>query len=106
VILAGSAAEAMPIVERDRPDVVLSDIEMPHEDGYALMRRIRELPMDRGGLTPAAALTAYAGTGDRIKILDAGFQMHVPKPVQPAELAAVVASLSGRSRPMPPPTRP
>jgi len=104
VIVAGSAAEAMPIVERDRPDVVLSDIEMPEEDGYSLMRRIRELPTDRGGLTPAAALTAYAGTEDRIRVLDAGFQMHVPKPVQPAELAAVVASLSGRSRPMPSPT--
>jgi signal transduction histidine kinase/ActR/RegA family two-component response regulator len=90
----GSADEAVPVLKRSRPHVILSDIEMPDEDGYSLMRRIRQLPVDEGGMTPAAALTAYASTEDRMRALGAGFQMHVPKPVQPAELAAVVASLA------------
>ncbi len=90
----GSAEEAVSLVKRSRPDVILSDIEMPEEDGYSLMRRIRLLAPVEGGRTPAAALTAYAGTEDRMRALAAGFQIHVPKPVQPAELAAVVASLA------------
>ena len=73
--------------------MLLSDIEMPGEDGYALIRRIRARPPEQGGRLPAAALTAYARTEDRMQALLAGFHMHVPKPVQPAELAAVVASL-------------
>ncbi len=97
VTTAGSAAEAYASLARTRPHVLLSDIEMPAEDGYSLMRRIRLLPAEQGGLVPAAALTAYAGAEDRIRALEAGFQMHVPKPVQPAELAVVVASLARRS---------
>jgi CheY-like chemotaxis protein len=94
VMSASSAEEAIPALKKHRPHVVLSDIEMPEEDGYSLIRRIRLLPPEDGGLTPAAALTAYAGTEDRMRALAAGFQIHVAKPVQPAELAAVVASLA------------
>jgi PAS domain S-box-containing protein len=94
----GSSAEALVALENERPDVLLSDIEMPEEDGYALMRAIRALPADRGGRVPAAALTAYARAEDRMQALLAGFHLHMPKPVQPAELAAVVASLAGRMR--------
>jgi CheY-like chemotaxis protein len=78
------------------PHVIVTDIEMPHEDGYSFIRRIRSLPPDAGGKLPAAALTAYASASDRMKVLAAGFNMHVAKPVQPAELAMIVASLAGR----------
>jgi PAS domain S-box-containing protein len=94
----GSAAEALAALEAERPDVLLSDIEMPGQDGYWLMRTIRALPPEKGGRVPAAALTAYARTEDRMQALLAGFHLHMPKPVQPAELAAVVASLAGRTR--------
>ena len=67
-----------------------------HEDGYSFIRRIRALAPDAGGDVPAAALTAYASPADRMKVLGAGFNIHVAKPVQPAELAMVVASLAGR----------
>ncbi len=69
---------------------------MSGEDGYTLIRKIRSLPPERGGKIPAAALTAYARAEDRMRALLAGFQLHVPKPVEPAELTAVVASLAGR----------
>jgi CheY-like chemotaxis protein len=95
---AGSSAEALIALGTERPDVLLSDIEMPDQDGYGLMRAIRALPPDKGGRVPAAALTAYARTEDRMQALLAGFHLHLPKPVQPAELAAVVASLAGRTR--------
>jgi CheY-like chemotaxis protein len=78
--------------------VVLSDIEMPDEDGYAFIRRVRALPPSDGGLTPAGALTAYASTAERLRALAAGFHMHVPKPVQPAELVQVVDSLARLTR--------
>ncbi len=96
-LVAGTAAEGLAILRRERPDVLLSDLEMPGEDGYALIRRVRALGPESGGLTPAAALTAYAGAEHRMRTLLAGFQLHVAKPVQPAELAAVVASLGSRS---------
>jgi CheY-like chemotaxis protein len=89
-----SAAEAVKRVESWRPDVLLSDIGMPGEDGYELIRRVRELPADRGGRTPAAALTAFARGEDRRRALRAGFQMHLAKPVEIQELATVVASLA------------
>jgi hypothetical protein len=76
---------------------VVTDIEMPHEDGYAFIRQMRALPDEAGGRLPAAALTAYAGASDRMKVLAAGFNMHVAKPVQPAELAMIVASLAGHA---------
>ena len=93
---AGSAEEALEIVETWLPDVLVSDIAMPDEDGYSLIRRVRALPRERGGRVPAVALTAYGAVADRIRILSAGFHMHVVKPVEPAELVAVVANLAGR----------
>ena len=97
VTQASTAAEALELLERGRFDVLISDIGMPVEDGYSFIRKVRALPPERGGRTPAAALTAYAREEDRIRALMAGYQIHVPKPVGPAELAAVVANLTGRT---------
>jgi CheY-like chemotaxis protein len=94
VMLASSVAEAMLLFERAPPDVVVSDIGMPGDDGVELIRRIRALPPERGGRVPAAALTAYARAGDRTRVLTAGYLMHLAKPIEPAELLAVVASLA------------
>ena len=88
---AASAAEAMDLVRRRRPDVIVSDIAMPDEDGYALIRRVRALPAAAGGETPAVALSAYSREEDRQRALAAGFQAHVAKPVDPAALVAAVA---------------
>jgi PAS domain S-box-containing protein len=96
VVVARSAPEALEAMQHERPDVIISDIGMPHEDGYALIRKIRALPVERGGQIPAVALTAYAREQDRVRALVAGFQNHVVKPVQPAVLVAVVANLAGR----------
>jgi signal transduction histidine kinase len=96
VTVVATAAEAVEAVRRLRPDVLLSDIEMPGEDGYSLITRVRALGPEEGGNTPAAALTAYARVEDRTRALRAGFQQHLPKPVEPAELVAVVANLAGR----------
>jgi PAS domain S-box-containing protein len=93
---ASSTREALDLVERWKPDVLISDIGMPGESGYDLIRKVRALPAGKGGQTPAIALTAYARVEDRLKILSAGFQMHVPKPIEPMELATVVASLAKR----------
>jgi PAS domain S-box-containing protein len=92
-----SVAEALEQLQEFRPDVLVSDIGMPHEDGYALMRKVRALGPEQGGAIPAAAVTAYARSEDRLRALLAGFQSHIAKPVEPAELAAVVASLAGRT---------
>jgi signal transduction histidine kinase len=94
VMVASSAEEAISSLKTRLPHVVVTDIEMPHEDGYNFIRRVRALPPESGGRLPAAALTAYASSGDRMRVLAAGFNMHVAKPVQPAELAMVVASLA------------
>jgi CheY-like chemotaxis protein/nitrogen-specific signal transduction histidine kinase len=91
---AASAAEAFAAVSVARPDVLLSDIGMPGEDGYALMRRIRNLPPARGGTIPAAAITAYARSEDRSLALDAGFQLHLTKPIDPSALIEAVVSLT------------
>jgi signal transduction histidine kinase/CheY-like chemotaxis protein len=96
VITAGSASEALEAVVQSRPDVLLSDLGMPGEDGYALIAGVRALPAERGGQIPAAALTAYMRPEDRAKVLGSGFQLHVPKPFEPHELVAVVAALAGR----------
>jgi signal transduction histidine kinase/ActR/RegA family two-component response regulator len=90
---AASAQEAFEFVRQELPDAIVADIEMPEEDGYTLLRRIRALPPEWGGQTPALALTAYAGVQDRIKALEAGFALHMAKPVQPTELVRVVANL-------------
>jgi len=68
---------------------------MPGEDGYAFIDKVRRLPRENGGLTPAIALTAYARSEDRVRVLSAGFQMHVAKPIEPAELVASLASIRG-----------
>jgi PAS domain S-box-containing protein len=93
VATASSAREAMGAFARELPEVLVSDIGMVGEDGYALLKEIRALPAERGGATPAIALTGYANEHDQAKAHRAGFQMHVCKPVTPAELAAAVASL-------------
>jgi CheY-like chemotaxis protein len=92
-----NATDALLELEAWQPEVLISDIEMPGEDGYTLIRKIRSLPPEHGGKIPAAALTAYARAEDRMRALLSGFQLHVPKPVEPAELVAVVASLAGRT---------
>ncbi len=94
VLLAESAAEGIEIVRRERPDMLVSDIGMPGEDGYELIRKVRALKPDEGGRTPAAALTAFARAEDRTRALRAGYQTHVAKPIEPTELTAVVASLA------------
>ncbi|HEX5085174.1 MAG TPA: PAS domain S-box protein [Blastocatellia bacterium] len=100
VVAVSSAAEAYSLITttppQRRPDVMVSDIGMPDEDGYSLIRRVREWERARGPHIPAVALTAYGRIEDRVRALNAGFQMHVAKPVDPAELAAVIASLIRR----------
>ena len=93
VVVAGSAREALEALERSKPHVLVSDIAMPEEDGYSLVRKIRALPAERGGRMPAVALTAHSLIQDRLQSLRAGFQSHVPKPVVPEELVAVIASV-------------
>jgi PAS domain S-box-containing protein len=96
VVSVGSAGKALEEMERQQFDVLVSDIGMPEMDGYALISKVRQLPVERGGNIPAAALTAYAGIEDRRLVLSAGYQMHIPKPVEPAELTSAVASLAER----------
>ncbi|TAK06082.1 MAG: response regulator, partial [Candidatus Manganitrophaceae bacterium] len=96
VSAVSSAREAMRVFEEGPPDVLISDIAMPEEDGYVLIRKIRALAAERGGETPAVALTAYARSEDRQKILSSGFQVHLSKPVEPAQLVASVAKVAGR----------
>ncbi|MGH9837685.1 MAG: ATP-binding protein [Blastocatellia bacterium] len=101
VTAAASAAEAFALLREGeagaRPDVLVSDIGMPDEDGYQLLRRVRALARDEGGSIPAVALTAYGRARDRIKALSAGFQTHIPKPVEPEELMMVIAGLTGHA---------
>jgi PAS domain S-box-containing protein len=96
VTTAASAAEAIASLQRASHDVLLSDISMPEEDGYQLIRRVRALADEPRARIPAAALTAYARLEDRDAALAAGYHMHVAKPVEPAVLARVVQTLSGR----------
>jgi PAS domain S-box-containing protein len=96
VTTVGSAAEALEEISKSAPGLLISDIGMPGEDGYDLIRKVRALPPESGGRVPAIALTAYARVEDRMQALRAGYQMHVPKPVEMAELAAVAASLVRR----------
>lgn len=96
VIAVGSVREALEAVSPLKPDVLVSDIGMPLEDGYILIRKLREMTAEQGGQIPAIALTAYARAEDRMKAIAAGFQIHIPKPVELAELVTVVASLAKR----------
>ena len=94
---ASSAAEAMAVLESWPADILVTDLEMPGEDGFSLLRRARRLTTLRGRRLPALALTAYGRSEDRIRVLGAGFNLHLAKPVNPAELVLAVGSLSGRT---------
>ncbi len=96
VTAAGSVPEALEALDRDRFQALVSDIGMPGEDGYSLIRKVRARGAERGGNLPSVALTAYARTDDRVRALSAGFQMHLSKPIDPAELVATIAALVGR----------
>jgi PAS domain S-box-containing protein len=96
VFTAANADEAFLQIRDNPPDVLISDIGMPGEDGYSLIRRVRSLPTNKGGDVPAVALTAFARADDRRQALLSGFQMHVPKPVESSELLAVIASVTRR----------
>jgi CheY-like chemotaxis protein len=98
VATAASSREALDVFEKWHPDVLVSDIAMPEQDSYELIGKVRSRTPERGGNTPAVALTAYARTEDRARALAAGFQLHVAKPVDPETLVTAVASLSGRLR--------
>jgi PAS domain S-box-containing protein len=93
---ANSVDDAIEKLKEQRPDVLISDIGLPKDDGYTLIKRVRTLTEEEGGLVPAAALTAYASEEDHRRALQAGFQAHVTKPVEPSDLALLVASLAGR----------
>ena len=96
VIRASSSTQAIELIKKCKPDVLVSDIGMPEEDGYSLIRKVRALTAQEGGRIPAAALTAYARAEDRTRSLLEGFQIHISKPIEPSELVAVVANLAGR----------
>ena len=93
VTTAPSAAAALELISKVKPDVLISDVGMPDTDGYALMRRVRALPPEQGGQVPAVALTAYAREQDRKRAIDAGYQLHLAKPIEVAQLSASVAHL-------------
>jgi len=97
VTAVASAREALGALAHQRPDILVSDIGMPEEDGYSLIEKVRVLDARHGGRIPAVALTAYAAPEDRRRALDAGYELHMPKPVTPEELVTAVANLSGRS---------
>ena len=94
VTTASTAAEAFEAIDRRHPDVILSDIGMPHEDGYAFVRRLRARAPSQGGEIPAVAVTAYASDGDRSSSDTAGYQAHVAKPFEPGTLARLVSRLA------------
>jgi PAS domain S-box-containing protein len=100
VVTAPSARQALEILHSEhQPDVLLSDIGMPDEDGYQFIRRVRELPADKGGRIPAAAVTAFARPEDRDKVIAAGFDAYLAKPVESVELVSTVLSLAGNTTP-------
>jgi len=96
VTSAGSVAEALTLLERERPDVIVSDIGMPVTDGYAFIERVRTWPPEKGGGIPAIALTAYATREDAARARAAGFQIHMAKPVDPERVVNSISSLVQR----------
>ena len=99
VIIAASAAEAIEEIERRKPDVLVSDLGMPEQDGYELIKKVRGMESaDHTVRIPALALTAYAKAEDRVRALASGYQVHLSKPVEPAEFVLVVANLAGRGQ--------
>jgi CheY-like chemotaxis protein len=97
VIVACTADEGMRRLQSDRPDVLISDIGMPEEDGYTFVRKVRQLPAELGGQVAAIALTAYGHVTDRYLALSAGYDQHIAKPVIPRELAFVVAAAARKA---------
>ena len=97
VTAAESVLRAFQLLESAPPDVIVSDIAMPDEDGFSLARRIRELPADAGGRTPIVAVSAYAGASDRVRALAAGFDRYLHKPVDFDELSTTINVLVGRN---------
>jgi len=97
VKVAGSAGDAIDALRVSVPDILISDIGMPGTDGYDLIRQVRRLPSAQGGKVAAIALTAYTRVEDRLQALRAGYDMHVPKPVELTELVAVAASVARRN---------
>jgi PAS domain S-box-containing protein len=95
VVTATSAADALAKLSEHPPDVLVSDVAMPGEDGYSLIQKVRSRPPDKGGAVPAVALTAFAGAEDRRRLLAAGFQVHLPKPVEPRRLVSTITQLVG-----------
>lgn len=93
VIAVTTAGEAFATLTQSQPDILLSDIGMPDIDGYMLLRQVRTLPPEQGGKIPAIALTAYAGEYDQKQALEAGFQLHLAKPIEPNELIVAIATL-------------
>jgi signal transduction histidine kinase len=98
VAAVATVPEILAALDRESFDVLVSDIGLPGEDGYSMIRKVRARGAERGGNLPAAALTAYARSEDRVRALSAGFQMHLSKPIDPAELVATIAALAGRQR--------
>jgi len=96
VRIAVSTADALEVFHEWKPDVLISDLGMPAEDGYALIGKIRALPPEQGGGIPAAALTAYVSEKDRLKSLSSGYQIHIAKPVDPTTIAAAVAEIKSK----------
>jgi PAS domain S-box-containing protein len=96
VTTAALVREALDVFAGWKPDVLICDIGMPEEDGYALIRTIRDLPPEQGGKVPAIALTGYVRVEDRMRALEAGYQMFVPKPIEAGELRSIVATVVGR----------
>jgi len=95
ITAVATAGEALAVLQRSPPDILLSDIGMPDMDGYMLMRQVRALPPEQGGRVKAIALTAYAGDFNQQQALAAGFQRHLAKPIEPETLIAAIASLTG-----------
>lgn len=97
VIAGSSVSEGIALVERHRPDLIISDIRMPERDGYQLMKVVRTLSVMQGGSTPAIALSGLGGDENRVRSLLSGYQAHLTKPIQGPHLIATIARLLGRS---------
>jgi CheY-like chemotaxis protein len=96
IMAASSAGKALAMLERERPDVIVSDIGMPDVDGFELIRRIRRRSAGAGGAIPAIALTAFTRQDDRQKAMQAGFNDYLAKPVEPTSLVAHIAQVVGQ----------
>jgi CheY-like chemotaxis protein len=97
VFTAAGAVQALDLLKRHKPDVLISDIGMPGTDGFQFIRQVRSLPPSDGGRTPAIALTAFARSEDRTRAMLSGYQVHIAKPIETQELLATVGNLAGRT---------